>query len=226
MVDAQEIVTRLGIDYQKMSLIRSFGNNSIIYQCIIYCVSIKECENLLTNLQAKVRKEVITMYHGELSAKEKSNALSLWKSGKIQIIVATNAFGMGINEPDVRVVIHAGFLMSMGNGRAGRDGLPAKAIIMFSQKDIRTVMGVYSGGKDSNSILSEEGLEASNRIKYLSDAKYKIREVLFYCSTVYQCRKQAISNYFAWPGDPVSQECTLCDNCIRRATDNPVYIDV
>ncbi|GBB99624.1 hypothetical protein RclHR1_35890001 [Rhizophagus clarus] len=127
MVDAQEIVTRLGIDYQKMSLIRSFGNNSIIYQvqkkkdnkeqflgdilkiineievgkCIIYCVSIKECENLLTNLQAKVRKEIITMYHSELSAKEKSNALSLWKSGKIQIIVATNAFGIGINEPDV-----------------------------------------------------------------------------------------------------------------------------
>jgi len=142
MVDAQEIVTRLSIDYQKISLVKdkSFENNSIIYQvqkkkdnkeqfledilkiineievgkCIIYCVFIKECENLLTNLQAKVRKEVITMYHGELSAKEKSNALSLWKSGKIQIIVATNAFGMGVNEPNVRVVIHAGFPMSMG----------------------------------------------------------------------------------------------------------------
>ncbi|CAG8684064.1 19507_t:CDS:2, partial [Rhizophagus irregularis] len=87
-------------------------------------------------------------------------------------------------------------------------------------------MGVYSGGKNSNSISSEEELEASNRIKYLSDTKHKIREVLFYCSTVYQCRKQAISNYFAWPGDPVPQECTLCDNCIRRVTDNPVYIDV
>ncbi|CAB4396109.1 unnamed protein product [Rhizophagus irregularis] len=84
-------------------------------------------------------------------------------------------------------------------------------------------MGVYSGGKNSNSISSEEELEASNRIKYLSDTKHKIREVLFYCSTVYQCRKQAISNYFAWPGDPVPQEC---DNCIRRVTDNPVYIDV
>jgi ATP-dependent DNA helicase RecQ len=142
LVDAQEIVTRLGIDEKKLLLVwdRSFGNNSIIYQvqkkkdnkeqflgdilkiineievgkCIIYCVSIRECESLLTNLQAKVRKEIITMYHGELSAKEKSNALSLWKSGIIWIIVATNAFGMGINEPDVRVVIHAGFPMSMG----------------------------------------------------------------------------------------------------------------
>lgn len=141
MDDAQEIVTRLGIDHQKLLLVRdrSFGNNSITYQVqkkkdnkeqfledilkiineievgksIIYCVSIKECENLLTNLQAKVRKEEIIMFHGELSAKEKSNALSQWKSGKIRIIIATNAFGMGVNEPDVRAVIHAGFPISM-----------------------------------------------------------------------------------------------------------------
>jgi superfamily II DNA helicase RecQ len=102
MVDAQEIVTRLGIDHQKMLLVRdrSFGNNSIIYQvqkkkdnkeqfigdilkiilneietgkCIIYFISIKECENLLTNLQSTVQKKEIIMYHGELSAKEKSN---------------------------------------------------------------------------------------------------------------------------------------------------------
>src|SRR5213082_160852 len=77
-----------------------------------------------------------------------------------------------------------------------------------------------------SSISSEEGLEASNRIKYLSDSKNKIREVLFFCSTIYQCRKQAIVNYFAWPEDPSPQECNICDNCIRRATDNPVYTDV
>ncbi|PKY33061.1 hypothetical protein RhiirB3_451690 [Rhizophagus irregularis] len=100
------------------------------------------------------------------------------------------------------------------SGRAGRDGLPAKAIIMFSRKDIRTAMGVYMKGKES-SISSDEGLEASAHIKYLSDAKNKIREVLFYCSNMYQCHKQAIVNYFAWPEDPLPQE----------STDNPVYID-
>ncbi|PKY46252.1 P-loop containing nucleoside triphosphate hydrolase protein [Rhizophagus irregularis] len=172
MIDAQEIVTRLGIDHQRMFLFRDklkpllihvfffllFLVKNLLYlkitseieagKCIIYCISIKECENLLTNLQAKVRKEEIAIYHGKLPAKEKSNALSLWKSIKIRIIVATNAFGMGVNEPDVRVVIHAGFPISMGNGRAGRDGLPAKAIIMFSRKDIRTAMGVYMKGKE------------------------------------------------------------------------------
>ncbi|PKC56716.1 hypothetical protein RhiirA1_401926 [Rhizophagus irregularis] len=96
------------------------------------------------------------------------------------------------------------------SGRAGRDGLPAKAIIMFSQKDIRTAMGVYMKGKESL-ISSDEGLEASAHIKYLSDAKNKIREVLFYCSNMYQCHKQAIVNYFAWPEDPLPQEYAQSD---------------
>ncbi|RHZ66987.1 hypothetical protein Glove_303g7 [Diversispora epigaea] len=145
---------------------------------------------------------------------------------------------MGVNEPDVRIVIHAGFLISMGNliqesGRAGRNGLPAKAIVMFNRKDIRTAMGVYSKGQNSSisSISNEletlnEECEILRQMKYLSEAKTKIREVLFYCSTIYQCRKQKIINYFAWPENSPSRECNVCDNCIRRITDNPVYTDV
>lgn len=88
-------------------------NEIEVGKCIIYCASVKGCENLLSELQDKVAKEIIAMYHGELAAKEKSNVLLLWKSGKIKIIVATNAFGMGINVPDVRVVIHSGIPISM-----------------------------------------------------------------------------------------------------------------
>ena len=140
-IDLQEITTRLGIDYQQASLIRNiaFEDNQIIYEvrkkkenkeqflndiiniyneietgkCILYCLSIKSCENITTELQSKVSKETIAMYHGELSAKQKSVVLLDWKSGKIRIMVATNAFGMGINIPDVRIVIHAGFPMSI-----------------------------------------------------------------------------------------------------------------
>ncbi|CAJ0839989.1 2725_t:CDS:2 [Entrophospora sp. SA101] len=96
----KKIVARLGINHQKILVIcdKYFGNNSIIFQvqkrrdnkeqfledilrainevevgkCIIYCASVKGCENLLSDLQDKVAKEIITMYHGELSAKEKS----------------------------------------------------------------------------------------------------------------------------------------------------------
>jgi len=82
-------------------------------KCIIYYPSVKGCENLIIELQTKVSKDIIAMYHGELSAKQKSGVLSDWKSGKIRIMVATNAFRMGINVPDVRIVIHAGFPMSI-----------------------------------------------------------------------------------------------------------------
>ncbi|CAJ0839992.1 2726_t:CDS:2 [Entrophospora sp. SA101] len=120
----KKIVARLGINHQKILVIcdKYFGNNSIIFQvqkrrdnkeqfledilrainevevgkCIIYCASVKGCENLLSDLQDKVAKEIITMYHGELSAKEKST----------------------------------------------------KTIVMFNRKDIRTVMGIYSGRQE------------------------------------------------------------------------------
>ena len=73
----------------------------------------------------------------------------------------------------------------------------------------------------------EEGEpESIAHTKYLSEAKRKIWEVLFYCSSIYQYRKKAIIDYFAWPGDLASRECNLCDNCLRRASDNPVWVDI
>ncbi|CAG8693076.1 8048_t:CDS:10 [Funneliformis caledonium] len=200
-----KITTRLGIDYQQASLICNiaFEDNQIIYE---------SCENITTELQSKVSKEIITMYH-----------------------IATNAFGMGINIPDVRIVIHAGFLMSISNlvqesGRAGRDGLPVKAIIMYSQKNIRIIMGIYSNGQSSINANEREEVESIERTKYLSEAKHKIREVLFYCSSIYQCRKKALIDYFAWPGDSTSNECNVCDNCLRCDIKNkfrelPIYLE-
>ncbi|RHZ47074.1 hypothetical protein Glove_593g1 [Diversispora epigaea] len=123
-------------------------NEIEIGKYIIYCITIKSCKELFTNLQEKVLKEIINIYHGELSAKEKSNTLSLWKTGNIQIIVATNAFSMRINELDIQIIIHVEFPISIENliqksGHAGRNRLPVKAIIFFNRKDIKTVMEVY-----------------------------------------------------------------------------------
>ena len=79
----------------------------------------------------------------------------------------------------------------------------------------------------SISANEEEGeIESMERAKYLSEAKCKIREVLFYCSSIYQCRKKAIVDYFAWTGDLASRECNVCDNCLRRASDNPAWVDI
>ena len=50
--------------------------------------------------------------------------------------------------------------------------------------------------------------------------------MLFYCSSIYQCRKKAIFDYFAWQGDSESKECGICDNCYRRAADNSIWVDI
>lgn len=81
------------------------------------------------------------VYHGGLSKKERSQSLQNWLSGKKRIMAATSAFGMGIDKPDVRTVIHLHLPESLENffqeaGRAGRDGKPAKAVILTNESDI------------------------------------------------------------------------------------------
>lgn len=109
--------------------------------CVVYCATRKKTEELSDFLSRKQRS--VNYFHAGLEVIEKNSTLEGFIAGEIQIICATNAFGMGVDKDNVRLVIHADIPGSLENylqeaGRAGRDQKPAECILLFDEQDIET----------------------------------------------------------------------------------------
>ncbi len=169
---------------------------------IIYCGSRDGTEKLSEAL----RKEGYSAaaYHAGLPAKTREERLSAFLGGKSKIMVATIAFGMGINKADVRFVIHADPPSSMEAywqevGRAGRDGKPAAGVCFYNSGDLgwavrRLTMRENEGAPDQ------------------SVQKQKARD-FFQMVLGQNCRKQSVRGYF---GETGVEACGTCDNCLAR----------
>jgi ATP-dependent DNA helicase RecQ len=166
---------------------------------IIYCLSRKKTEQVAAKLAAEGL--VALPYHAGLPAGVRAANQRRFLNEDGVVIVATIAFGMGIDKPDVRFVLHLDMPSGLEayyqeTGRAGRDGLPATALLTYGLQDVvlRRRMLESSGADDLHKRIERQRLEA----------------MLAYCELV-TCRRQVLLNHF---GDDLPEPCGNCDVCL------------
>uniref|UniRef100_A0A0R3RS88 DNA 3'-5' helicase n=1 Tax=Elaeophora elaphi TaxID=1147741 RepID=A0A0R3RS88_9BILA len=199
------------------SLVRVMDRMKMLYpgkSGIIYCLSRKDCELVSKMLENQAISSEV--YHAGLSDKKRLEVQTKWINNRIDVICATIAFGMGIDKPDVRFVIHFSMPKSIEGyyqetGRAGRDGLNSYCAILYSYNDSVRIRKMIEGENNTQGV----------RTMHLSS----VLQIVAYCENVSICRRKLLVEHFGevYDAEACRTSNSPCDICVQQIKNANAY---
>jgi ATP-dependent DNA helicase RecQ len=198
------ILPRVDTERQTLEVIRRHARQA----AIVYCISRKDAEAMAAALaEHGVRA---AHYHAGMEPEERRRTQDAFAAEQLDVVAATVAFGMGIDRSDVRCVIHAAMPKSIEHyqqetGRAGRDGLEAECVLLYSAADVIRW----------ESLMEKSAAEAQAPAEVITASQQLLAHMRQYCVAV-QCRHRKLSEYFGQAYHRPS--CGACDVCLDEVT--------
>ena len=196
------VIQRFDLDTQVLETLDRHKRQA----AIVYCISRKDTENLAGTLQDRGVRAAF--YHAGMNAEQRRKTQDAFAAEQIDVVVATVAFGMGIDRSDVRAVIHAAMPKSIEHyqqetGRAGRDGLEAECVLLYSAADVvRWEL-----------LIEKSASEAAGPEEVIKASRDLLEHMRRFCNRI-DCRHRTLSQYFGQmlPNRP----CGACDVCLNE----------